>query len=181
VILPDVNVLLYAFRSDVEQHAAYRAWLEGVVNGDMAYGMSPQVLAGVIRLATHPRVFARPDPLADVLTFVNVLLDQPHCQIIEPGRRHWGIFTAWRTRAMVRFLASSESPAFIRTDTSAASALGNRNAKRDLGVPATLVESNTTSETKLASSMLGLAVSPYSSASLTRLSWKRPIVTLFAC
>ncbi len=60
MILPDVNVLLYAFRSDSENHAAHRTWLEGVVNGDMAYGMSPQVLASVIRLATHPRIFVRP-------------------------------------------------------------------------------------------------------------------------
>ena len=93
MILPDVNVLIYAFRPDAENHAAYRTWLEGVVSGEAAYGMSPQVLASVIRLATHPRVFARPDPLADVLAFVTALLDQPHCQIVEPGRRHWGIFT----------------------------------------------------------------------------------------
>jgi toxin-antitoxin system PIN domain toxin len=93
VILPDVNVLIYAFRPDAENHAAYRTWLEGVIRGEAAYGMSPQVLASVIRIATHPRIFARPDPLADVLAFAAVLLDQPHCQIIEPGPRHWDIFT----------------------------------------------------------------------------------------
>jgi hypothetical protein len=93
VILPDVNVLLYAFRSDVEQHAAYRIWLESVVNGDMAYGMSPQVLASVVRLATHPRIFVHPSRLAEALAFASTLLDQPHCQIIQPGPRHWGIFT----------------------------------------------------------------------------------------
>jgi uncharacterized protein len=93
VILPDVNVLVYAFRSDVEHHDAHRIWLEGVVNGEAAYGLSPQVLASVIRLATHPRVFAHPSRLTEVLAFVSVLLDQPHCQIIEPGRRHWDIFT----------------------------------------------------------------------------------------
>jgi toxin-antitoxin system PIN domain toxin len=93
VILPDVNVLIYAFRSDVKEHDAYRAWLEGVINGDTAYGMSPQVLASVIRLATHPRVFARPDPLEDAVAFASTLLNQPHCQIIEPGPRHWSIFT----------------------------------------------------------------------------------------
>jgi hypothetical protein len=93
VILPDVNVLLYAFRPDAENHAAYRTWLEGVVSGETAYGISPQVLSSVIRIATHPRIFAHPDPLADVLAFVNVLVDQPHCQIIAPGPRHWGIFT----------------------------------------------------------------------------------------
>jgi uncharacterized protein len=93
VILPDVNVLVYAFRSDVKEHDAYKAWLEGVINGDAAYGMSPQVLASVIRLATHPRVFARPDPLEDAVAFASTLLNQPHCQIIEPGPRHWSIFT----------------------------------------------------------------------------------------
>jgi toxin-antitoxin system PIN domain toxin len=93
VILPDVNVLIYAFRPDAENHAAYRIWLEGVIRGEAAYGMSPQVLASVIRIATHPRIFVRPDPLADVLAFAAVLLDQPHCQIIEPGPRHWDIFT----------------------------------------------------------------------------------------
>jgi uncharacterized protein len=92
LILPDVNVLLYAFRSDAENHTAYRTWLEAVVNGDMAYGMSPQVLASVIRLATHPRVFVRPSGLAEARAFVSVLLKQPHCQVIEPGPRHWDIF-----------------------------------------------------------------------------------------
>jgi len=94
VILPDVNVLLYAFRSDAENHAAYRTWLEGILNGEMAYGMSPQVLASVIRLATHPRIFVRPDRLADAIAFAAVLLEQPQCQIIQPGPRHWGIFMA---------------------------------------------------------------------------------------
>lgn len=99
MILPDVNVLVYAFRLDAENHAAYRTWLEGVLNGEMAYGISPQVLASVIRLATHPRIFARPSHLADALAFASVLLEQPHCQIIQPGPRHWEIFTALCRRA----------------------------------------------------------------------------------
>jgi toxin-antitoxin system PIN domain toxin len=93
VILPDVNVLLYAFRSDVEEHDAHRIWLEEVINGEAAYGMSPQVIASVIRIASHPRIFAHPSRLADALAFASVVLEQPHCQIIQPGPRHWGIFT----------------------------------------------------------------------------------------
>jgi toxin-antitoxin system PIN domain toxin len=99
MILPDVNVLLYAFRSDAENHPAHRTWLEGILNGEMAYGMSPQVLASVIRLATHPRIFVRPDRLADAVAFASMLLEQPHCQIIQPGPRHWEIFTALCRRA----------------------------------------------------------------------------------
>jgi predicted nucleic acid-binding protein len=57
VILPDVTVLRYAFRGDSVDHARYRGWLDGVVNGDEAYGMSPQVLCSVTRIATHPRIY----------------------------------------------------------------------------------------------------------------------------
>ena len=92
MILPDVNVLLYAFRSDSPRHAEHRAWLQSVVNGDSAYGMSPQVLSSLVRIATHPRVFARPSRLEDALAFANVLLEQPHCQVVQPGPRHWRIF-----------------------------------------------------------------------------------------
>ena len=78
MILPDVNVLLYAFRSDSLRHTDYRSWLQSVVNGDAAYGMSPQVLASVVRIATHPRIFARPSRLEEALAFSNALLRQPH-------------------------------------------------------------------------------------------------------
>lgn len=92
MILPDVNVLLYAFRADSLRHAEYRRWLETVINGEAAYGMSPQVLSGVIRVATHPRIFARPSRLDEVTAFTSVLLEQPHCQIVQPGPRHWRLF-----------------------------------------------------------------------------------------
>lgn len=52
MILPDVNVLLYAFRPDLPEHARHKAWLEAIVDGEDAYGMSPQALASVIRIAT---------------------------------------------------------------------------------------------------------------------------------
>ena len=92
MILPDVNVLLYAFRSDSPDHRMYREWLEEVVNGEVAYGMSPQVLSGLVRIATHPRIFNRPSQREDVISFANLLLDQPHCQVIQAGPRHWRLF-----------------------------------------------------------------------------------------
>jgi len=94
VILPDVNVLVYAFRCDSEEHDVYRSWLEGVINGATTYGVSPQVLASVIQITTHLRVYKRPSRLSDALAFASVIRDQPQCQIIEPGPRHWSIFTA---------------------------------------------------------------------------------------
>lgn len=92
MILPDVNVLLSAFRADSADHSRYRAWLERVVNGEEAYGMSPQVLCSVVRIATHPRVYVSPSRLDDALAFARVLLEQPQCTVVTPGARHFTIF-----------------------------------------------------------------------------------------
>ena len=93
MILPDVNVLVHAFRSDSPEHEICRSWLDSVVNGEARYGMSPQVLSGVVRVTTHPKVFVRPSSLDEVLGFCNILLEQPHCVVVQPGERHWEIFT----------------------------------------------------------------------------------------
>jgi len=93
VILPDVNVLVHAFRRDASDHELCRSWLDGVVNGDSRFAMSPQVLSGVIRIATHPKVFREPSGIDEALHFAEVLLEQPHCVAIQPGDGHWAIFT----------------------------------------------------------------------------------------
>jgi uncharacterized protein len=54
--------------------------------------MAPQVLSGMIRIVTHPKIFAAPSDLDEVLDFCDILLIQPHCVIIQPGARHWTIF-----------------------------------------------------------------------------------------
>ena len=92
MILPDVNVLVYAHRSDAPGHDAYRKWLEDVINSDQAYGVSDLVLSGFLRVVTHPRVFAPPSDLASALAFVHEVRDQPNAVSIAPGPRHWEIF-----------------------------------------------------------------------------------------
>jgi toxin-antitoxin system PIN domain toxin len=99
VILPDVNVLLYAFRSDSAEHARCRGWLDEVVNGDEAYGMSPQVLSSVVRISTHPRIYKTPSRLEEALSFARVLLEQPTCTVVHPGPRHFSLFEALCRRA----------------------------------------------------------------------------------
>jgi uncharacterized protein len=92
LILCDVNVLIYAFRSDADNHPLYKSWLESVINGPSAYGIAPQVLAGVVRICTHPRIFKIPSLLTDVFQFCAALLQQPNATVIVPGDRHWEIF-----------------------------------------------------------------------------------------
>jgi hypothetical protein len=102
MILPDVNILVHAFRSDSSDHKKCRAWLDGVVNGDARYGMAPQVLSGLIRITTHPKVFVKPSSIDEVLRFCNILLYQSNCVVIQPGERHWEIFSRLCVEAGVR-------------------------------------------------------------------------------
>ena len=63
------------------------------MQSDQAYGISDLVLAGFLRVVTHPRVFKTPTPLNQALTFARQLRDRPNCVVVEPGPRHWDIFT----------------------------------------------------------------------------------------
>jgi hypothetical protein len=92
MILPDVNVLIYAFRRDLPQHRVSQAWLATVVSGDARFGLSPMVLSAVVRITTNGRAFRMPSAIEEAFGFCEDLRGQPHCQIEEPGDRHWNIF-----------------------------------------------------------------------------------------
>ena len=92
MILPDVNVLIDAFRRDATQHALCRSWLDGVVTNDARFGISLVGLVAVVRITTNLRSFKVPSTLEDAFGFCEDLLGQPHCQVVEPGERHFDIF-----------------------------------------------------------------------------------------
>jgi uncharacterized protein len=87
-----VNVLVYAHRGGTPEHEQIGAWLEAVANGSAPFGLSTLVLSGVLRVVTHPRVFATPTPLDAALDFVDSLRTRPNRVEIAPGPRHWEIF-----------------------------------------------------------------------------------------
>jgi hypothetical protein len=92
MILIDVNALIYAHREDAEKHKEYRTWLEGVMTSDAAYGISDLVLSGVVRVATHPKVWNPPSTPEAALRFVRQIRSRPNCVVVAPGARHWDIF-----------------------------------------------------------------------------------------
>jgi len=70
MILPDVNVLVYAFRREAQHHERYAAWLTRLVAGADELALHDTVLAGVARLVTHPKIFADPAPMSVTLEFL---------------------------------------------------------------------------------------------------------------
>ncbi len=93
MILPDVNVLIYAHREESDRHDEFRDWLEQVLASPATYGVSELVLSGCLRVLTHHRVFSPPTHLDIAITFVDQVRTQPNAVIIQPGRQHWEIFT----------------------------------------------------------------------------------------
>jgi toxin-antitoxin system PIN domain toxin len=92
MILTDVNVLVYAHRTDAPGHVAFNEWVVALLNSDQAYGYSELVLSGFLRVVTHPRVFNPPSDLSSGLAFVETIRNQPNAVPVTPGGRHWDIF-----------------------------------------------------------------------------------------
>jgi toxin-antitoxin system PIN domain toxin len=92
MILADANVLIYAFRGDSPHHNVCKPWLNELVTGDARFGVSPLALSALVRITTNSRAFQQPSTLVDALGFCEDLMNQPHCEIVDPGERHWAIF-----------------------------------------------------------------------------------------
>jgi toxin-antitoxin system PIN domain toxin len=93
LILPDVNVLVYAFRREAADHERYASWLStALVRSELA--LVETVLLGMIRIVTSPRIMADPAPTPVALRFVEVLLAAPRARPLAPTAAAWERFRA---------------------------------------------------------------------------------------
>lgn len=93
MLIPDVNVLVSAFRRDAPRHERVREWLIGALTRE-AVGLTPAVASGTVRVLTHPRVFAVPDTAEQALAHLEALRANERVVDVVPGPRHWDIFAA---------------------------------------------------------------------------------------
>ena len=100
--LPDVNVLVYAFREASPRHREFRAWLERLVDADEPFALADHVLAGFLRIVTHPRIFHPPTSPSNAVAFASALRAQPNAVVIAPGPRHWDLFAGLCVSAEAR-------------------------------------------------------------------------------
>ncbi|CAM4353359.1 type II toxin-antitoxin system VapC family toxin [Nocardia ninae] len=92
MLLPDVNVLVYAFRVESPDHAAAHDWLTTLVNGPATFALSELVLSGFVRVVTNPRIFRTPTSPDQALQFTEILIGAPNSRPVRPGPRHYEIF-----------------------------------------------------------------------------------------
>lgn len=88
MIIPDVNLLLYAEIAAFPEHAATRSWWESALGGSEEVGIIPVALFGFVRIATNPRVFAPPLSVDAALERVEAWLARPNVRVVVAGPRH---------------------------------------------------------------------------------------------
>jgi toxin-antitoxin system PIN domain toxin len=88
MLMPDVNILVYAHREDERTHAVYRRWLETMVDGIQPFALSVLVAVGFVRVVTNSRIYPKPTPLPLALATVESLSSHPRCRLIAPGAGH---------------------------------------------------------------------------------------------
>jgi uncharacterized protein len=88
LILPDVNVLLYAVNTATEQHAAALNAIKGGYSSPRGIGFAWVSLLAFLRLSTRSGIFPKPLSVDDAIRVTNHWIDAPNAQLVHPGERH---------------------------------------------------------------------------------------------
>ena len=93
MMLPDVNLLVYAVDATSPFHARARRWWDDALSSTLTVGLCFPSVLGFIRLTTNRRMFESPLSADDALDRVQSWLDQPNVMLLAPTARHWPILS----------------------------------------------------------------------------------------
>lgn len=89
MIVPDVNVMVAAFRRDHDHHAPARAALEDARHAGSPVAVLDLVRVGFARIVSSRRIFVNPDTVADALAFADALAAAPVGMLDTPSAGRW--------------------------------------------------------------------------------------------
>ena len=88
MIVPDVNLLLYAYNREAPLHNEARNWWVGLINGTERVGIPWAVANSFLRLLTIRGLLTHPATPSQALDFVREWFRQPHVAPLNPGSQH---------------------------------------------------------------------------------------------
>jgi len=94
LIVLDVNVVVYAYRREAEQHERYATWLSSLVAGGDDIGLVESTLIGFVRIVTNARIVGDPAPTTEALDFVEALRAAPRARSLTASAATWDVFGA---------------------------------------------------------------------------------------
>lgn len=83
MIIPDVNLLVYAYNTEAKDHLKSKAWWKKWMEGEVVVGIPPIVLFGFVRIITNGRAHPNPMPVTEAIAIVESWLEQPVVRILE--------------------------------------------------------------------------------------------------
>lgn len=94
MILPDVNLLVYAYNSTAPEHVRAKEWWEDALNHDDPIGLAWPVMLGFIRILTSPQILRKPLHHHEVMDVIESWLSLDHVMSVVPGVEHLRIVRA---------------------------------------------------------------------------------------
>ncbi len=91
MILPDVNVLVYAFHADSVDHPTYARWLAEAVDGPEELLLPDAVLVGCLRIVTDSRIFSAPATPRAAMDFVVALRRRRRSRGVDDHGSVWSV------------------------------------------------------------------------------------------
>lgn len=88
MILPDLNLLVYAYNSDAPAHTRAKGWWESTLSENRPVGLPWAVILGFLRLMTSRRVVVDPMTTQEAIGHIRSWLERPQVQLLVPGPRH---------------------------------------------------------------------------------------------
>ena len=88
MILPDINLLVYAYNASAPRHDRARDWWESCLSENQEVGLPWMVILGYLRIMTNRTVLIEPLDPREALSHVRSWLERPQASILQPGPRH---------------------------------------------------------------------------------------------
>ncbi len=88
MIVPDVNLLVYAYNSTSPHHEAAKAWWDDLIAGSEEVALPWVVVTGFIRMMANPSVVSPPVPPVVSVAHIRHWFQHPHINPINPGNDH---------------------------------------------------------------------------------------------
>ncbi len=88
MILPDINLLLYAYNAVMPQHEKARQWWESALNGTESIGLPHEIPLGFVRIATNPRLQSAAVSLQEAVNVVTTWFKSPLVTVLLPETDH---------------------------------------------------------------------------------------------
>jgi toxin-antitoxin system PIN domain toxin len=88
VIVPDLNLVIYAYNPRAPNHTAARAWWEDLLNGAEPVAIPWVVTLGFVRLLTNRSVLVTPMTPAGAVAQIRAWFACSSVESIEPGPQH---------------------------------------------------------------------------------------------